>query len=364
LSRICFVICDMSVTGGAERVLASLANKLSEHEEIHIFSITKENDENNAFPLSDRVKIHYSSTGKKRYREILLSGWKPLRAYLKKEKIDIAVAVTGYMVPVVAMATMFMKRIKTVFYDHGALCNQLNDKTAMFQRSFAAKHFDMTVVLTRRSMEDYISRFHMQKDRVTYIYNWIDDALLSQDCEYRPGCKKIISVGRLSPEKGFDMLIQTAKKVLPEHPDWSWDIYGDGDERDAIQKQIYNKHLDGQLILKGNRKDIYRLYSEYAFLVLTSYREGLPLVLLEAKACGLPLVSFDCLTGPSEIISSGEDGYLIPPYDTDEMADKIAQLMECPELRKSFSDNSHKNTEKFSQNVILNQWLELISNLL
>ena len=94
--------------------------------------------------------------------------------------------------------------------------------------------------------------------------------------------------------------------------------------------------------------------------VLTSYREGLPLVLIEAKANALPLVSFDVISGPREIISHGEDGILIPPYDTEKMAEEIYELLEKPEKRLRLSENSQNNLDLFSKETILSQWKALI----
>ena len=99
-------------------------------------------------------------------------------------------------------------------------------------------------------------------------------------------------------EKGYDLLVEVAKKVLPSHPEWEWHLYGTGDTFDEIHQKVVEYNLTSQLIQKGNVKDVYKLYNEYAFLVLPSYREGLPLVLLEAKARGLPMVSFVVTSGP------------------------------------------------------------------
>ena len=95
-------------------------------------------------------------------------------------------------------------------------------------------------------------------------------------------------------------------------------------------------------------------------LVLTSYREGLPLVLLEANAIGLPMVSFDVFTGPNEIIVDGENGFLVTPYDCEDMAKKISCLIEDKELRKRQAKNTEKYIDKFSYKRIIEQWKQVI----
>ena len=163
--------------------------------------------------------------------------------------------------------------------------------------------------------------------------------------------------------KGYDMLMKVAKKVLPDYPDWQWHLYGTGDQFEWLQQEVKNCHLESQVILKGNVKDAYQHYPEYALLVLPSYREGLPLVLLEAKACGLPMVSFDVTTGPREIIEDGRDGYLVPTYDLEQMAARIEELIDNLELRIRFSAHTKENLNKFQKEKIYEQWKDLIEGI-
>ena len=97
---------------------------------------------------------------------------------------------------------------------------------------------------------------------------------------------------------------------------------------------------------------------------MTSRREGLGMVLLEAKAKKLPLVSFDIHAGPSDIIRDGIDGYLVPPFDTDAMAEKICYLIEHPEARKDFSNHAYGNIDKFRKETILEKWKKLIGEMM
>ena len=160
------------------------------------------------------------------------------------------------------------------------------------------------------------------------------------------------------------MLVEVAKKVLPEFPDWTWHLYGNGDTLEKTVNRVKEFKLDAQVIFEGNIKNAYQHFHKYAFLVLPSYREGLPLTLLEAKACGLPMVSFDVTTGPGEIIEDGKDGYLVAPYDLEQMAERMIELMEDSVRRQRFSEYTQKNIQKFEKNQIYKQWIELIEELL
>ena len=158
---------------------------------------------------------------------------------------------------------------------------------------------------------------------------------------------------------------KVAVNVLSKFPDWHWDIYGSGD--DSIKEKLVEELKEGGVITQvnfmGNVKGIENIYPNHGIYVMTSRYEGLPLVLLEAKQYGLPIVSFNCPTGPSEIVLDGENGYLIDNFEIDEMSEKICKLIENEELRISFSEKSMNDTEKFSKGKILKQWIHLIEEM-
>lgn len=205
----------------------------------------------------------------------------------------------------------------------------------------------------------------MAHEKVDCIYNFIDDNLLFSDFSYNNNTMKIMTVGRIEYDKGIEELIEVAKLVFLKHSDWQWHIYGDGkiEYINKIIKILKDNRLEDNIILKGKSNNIYELYNNYSLFVMTSHHEGLPMVLLEAKAKKLPIVSFDINSGPSDIIRDGIDGFLINPFDCQKMADKICELIENPELRQKFSDNAHGNIDKFSKEKIIKQWCDLIDSL-
>ena len=175
--------------------------------------------------------------------------------------------------------------------------------------------------------------------------------------------KRIISAGRFGKEKGFDQLIQAFAPVAEKHPDWQLDIFGDGEMMDEVKLLIEHYQLKRQVNLMGMRNDLQEKYGDYAMYVMPSYREGLPLVLLEAKENHLPIVSFDVMTGPREIVQDGIDGILVPPTDTKALGEAMCRLIENDVLRQSMSDHSWDNLEKFSKGKILEQWEAVIDSL-
>ena len=174
---------------------------------------------------------------------------------------------------------------------------------------------------------------------------------------------KIVSCGFLTEVKGFDMLIQVAKQCLPQHPDWSWDIYGEGIEKENLQNLIKELQLDNQVFLKGYCDRMNEQYGQYSFFVLTSRMEGMGMVMIEAQNAGLPVVAFDVLCGPSDIIVDGVNGNLIPPFDIQTMADKIEYLMTHEDKRESYSRQSRRCHEEMDSKVIVFRWKQMLKSI-
>lgn len=353
--RICFVDFDMTVIGGAEQVCASLANEFCKRHEVYIYSL---NAVNEAIPYTfdERICFHRGTNKEERLRIQIQRNFIPFIKFVKENKIDIVLLVGNYPALIVSL-TRFFTKAKYVYCDHGALINQWKQKDITLIRFVDAFLAHKIVTLTERTKEDYHQKFHIPYKKLECIYNWVE--MPEENVKYETESKKILSVGRFGKEKGYDLLVEVAEKVKTKHEEWSWDIYGDGETFTKIQRMIQQKNLEGFVHLKGNALNMKELYPSYAFFVLTSYREGLPLVLLEAKANKLPVISFDILTGPREIINDQEDGFLVEPYDTDMMADKIHTLIENAELRQAFSKNTEKNIEKFSKDRITKEWEQL-----
>ncbi len=222
------------------------------------------------------------------------------------------------------------------------------------------------VTLTQADKENYIKKYRLADDKVVNIYNWIEPELLNYFKVHNGQDKKIITVGRFDPVKGYEMLVEVAKEVLHRHTDWVWHIYGTGDSgyKHKIQQMIEEYQLENRLVIKEPVKAIYEKYPEYSFFVLTSYYEGLPMVLLEAQACGLPVISFASPTGPEEIIVNGVNGDLVPCYDIGTMINKVDDLINNSKKIQDFSQKSSQNIEKFQKEKILKQWEQLFDSLI
>ncbi len=361
MKRICFVDFDMSVTGGVEQVTASLVNALCKTYKVYLWAATNMDGEL-AYEIDPRVVYTQMEGKEERLRNLIARSFKPFRKFIKENQIDIVVMMGNYPALIVGGTRPFTKA-KYIYCDHGALMNQWHQKDITLIRFFDARMSHKVVTLTEKTRDDYRRQFHLPKKKVTCIANWIDTERLKKEKPYDIKSKKILTVGRFGKEKGYDLLVKVAERVLPKNPKWEWHLYGTGETFEEIKSLIKEKGLENQLILKGNVKDAHRIFQEYAFLVLTSYREGLPIVLLEAAALGLPMVSFDIETGPSEIIEDEKSGCLIPPYDTARMAAAIGNLMQDEEKRKRYSQGTKDIVEKFAKERILQRWIQLFEHM-
>ena len=359
--KLAVIVYDISILGGAEKVAVNVANELSAFYDVTLLSLTSA-DAHPAYVFAENVRTASLNVPADRLRTQARCTFGALRKFLKQGKIDVALIEGNYSGMLCSPVSPFVKT-KMVFCDHGSFMSQYKDKDIRTIRRISTLLCDHTVVLTERSRRDYMEHFHIKESKISCIYNWIEEELCDPDAVYDECSKTILSVGRFGKEKGYDLMVDVAEKILPKHKDWKWAVYGNGDTFDEISREVERRQLGGQLILAGEKRDLSNEYAHAALLVLPSYREGLPLVLLEAKSYKLPLVSFDIITGPGEIIQDGTDGYLIPPYDTGAMAEKIEELMDDTGLRKRLSDHAYDNMDQFRKHSILDKWCSLIDRL-
>ena len=362
MKKIAIVRYNLSKIGGAEKVAISMANELSSHYDVRLLSILLDEDGFINYDIHPDVQLVNFYKGDIRIRTAILKLTTKLREYIKKERIEVIFSIAPLTNIMIRLATLGLD-VKIVFCDHHSLEFQ-DGRSRKIQRYIGAKYFDKVVTLTQEDRIKYSKKYKIPIEKVATIYNWIEETK-HHKTGLNNDSKKILTVGRFHSQKGDDYLAKVAIQVLSRHTDWQWDIYGSGDK--LIEQELKRKLEEGsvfsQVNFKGNVKGTENIYPNHSIYVMTSRYEGLPLVLLEAQQYNLPIVSFRCPTGPSEIVEDGINGYLIDCYDVDQMSEKLLELMKNDDLRQSFSEHAKDNMDKFDKNKILNQWIELIETI-
>ncbi len=244
-----------------------------------------------------------------------------------------------------------------VAQEHVNFATHKEDLRAAMVRCYP--RLDAVAVLTSRDREDYLRA--APGTRVVHIPNAV------HSLRQKPStCASHIAVaaGRLTPQKGFDLLIEAFGLLVEEFPDWQLRIYGTGDRHDQLRALIDEHHLYNHVLLMGRTDQLDEEMAKASMYVLSSRYEGLPMVLIEAMSHGLPVVSFDCPTGPADVITDGKEGLLVPPGDVSALATGMGRLMADEGLRARMGDAALGTVERYSPEAIRGRWTELFEDLL
>ncbi|WP_329210435.1 glycosyltransferase [Streptomyces sp. NBC_00683] len=175
--------------------------------------------------------------------------------------------------------------------------------------------------------------------------------------------KAVTSIGRLTDQKGIDMLLDTWALVAPKRPDWRLDVYGAGEDEAGLRAQCADLGLDGSVAWRGRTDDVPGALAASSVFVQSSRGEGFPLALMEAMASAVPCAAFDCAPGVREIVRHGEDGLLAPAGDIGELADRLLRLTGNPRMRDAMGDRARANVQRFSEVEVMRRWEELFTFL-
>lgn len=347
--------------GGIGRVVSILVNKMAENSNYNIkLFLVSPPQKSEIYEINNNIKRKYLLDSYSSMKKVLPSITCKLHKELKKEKIDVLIACGNVLYLPSILATKFTTS-KVICWEHSNVYNTKDNDAQTLNRWFATLFSNCIVTLTDCDKNGFKQRFNAK--RIKRIYNPVDPTLKNVNRIYQNVSKKIVSVGRLCYQKYFEIIPLIAHDLFIKHPDWSWDIYGSGEEQEKLQKQIDELELSEKVILKGQANNLYDLYNQYAFVVMTSRYEGFPMTLLECSAKGLPMISFDIKTGPNEIIKNGINGFLIAPFDTKDMGKKIESLICSEKSREKMSKESYETSQLFSAGEIVKQWFELFNAL-
>lgn len=227
----------------------------------------------------------------------------------------------------------------------------------LYDYKYKIRKYDGTVLLTNEDRETNWKA----NSRLSVIPNpvsFITEAVSSLQN------KRIIATGRLTNQKNFSSLIRAFKQVTEKHSDWILEIFGDGEQKQMLQQQIERLGLQEKILLRGYSSEVKNEMLNASILVCSSLFEGFGLVITEGMMCGLPVVSYNCPCGPSDIISEGEDGFLVPLNDETAMANRICQLIEDEKLRQRMGRAAKDKAQQYRLEKIIPLWMDLFNKLM
>ena len=358
--NICFFTGNMGDGGGTEK-MTQLLSKALVNEQNNIFVLTKSNKAiEPKFPLDKKVKYDILDNGKYIKIFTLIKDVLLLSKYVKKNKIDVLINVDVSLGAFSLPLKFLCPKLKQVYWEHFCVLYNINNKRIETFRKLALKYGDAYVVLTPEDKQELENKY-ITKAKLLNIPNISTYAVSKQD--YNVQSKTILSVGNLIKVKGFDLAIEAAKLVFAKHPDWCWRIYGDGSEADNLIQRVKDLSLENNIKFMGRTNDLTSAYANAAIYVLPSRSEGFGLVLIEAQSYHLPAIAFDVPFGPKNIINDNVNGFLISPFDIEQMANEICKLIENSDLRKDFSKNATNNIHKYKSDTVANQWINLLQEI-
>lgn len=349
--------------GGMERSVSNLANALANKgHDVSILTLDSI-DEPPLYPLAKNVEhsqlaLNAPSANKiMAVMRMLRSAWVLCRN-IKRRKADVVVAFGGQTC-VLTLAGSLLAGVPVVVAERTHPAHFPIGRGWGGLRSFLYPLAAGIVAQTSDIAQWYADNLNAR--RIATIPNFVSPP--SKHTEFQ-GKERMTAVaaGMLAPVKGFDLLIEAFAKAAPTCVDWDLVIYGEGPDRDALEQRIAEKGLSGRIILPGRVDDLERRFSQADLFVLTSRTEGFPNVLVEAMACGLPPVAFDCPSGPADIIRNAVDGVLVPPEDVDALAAGMREVMEDDAMRASYGRRAREIVDRFSFDRVLGLWTSLLQD--
>ena len=366
------------MAGGVERVLTLKANYFAEQLGYDITIILTEGRNLTLFyPLSDKVKVvnldlgfeelwHCSFTKKvflylKKQRQFK----QKLRDELMRIKPDITVSLLRREINFITGIKDGSKKIGELHINRANYRN-FDARESNFVKSLFSKFWMRNLVGKLQQLDKLVVLTDKDKASWVELSNVVaipDPLSFQPSSRSELGNKRVIAVGRYSYEKGYDMLLSAWKKVAQECPGWRLDIFGDGD-KSSLEHLIESLNIDRDTCaLHGRTSDIEKEYVDSSLFVCSSRFEGFGMVIVEAMACGLPVVSFDCPWGPGSIISDGRDGVLVENANVDALADKIIQVLSAKDYMHELAQNAVDKSKKYRLESIALKWKSLFESL-
>lgn len=362
--RILYITNQISGAGGLERVLSVKASYLADifNYEVHIVTLNQGHD-SLFFDFSNKITHHdiVVQGNVLQYIKQYSFGLKKLVSNIKPEIICVCDdGLKAFFLPLLLSKSCpiiyerhVSKQIE-IKTDSETFLQKIKTKLTFVLMGILAKSYDKFVVLTQgNTLEWNLKNLVVVPNPLSF---YPDNIIESKN-------KTVIAVGKHTFQKGFDRLLQSWQLINKKYPDWKLAIYGTIDETQGLVDLAKELYIDSSVTFFPPDKNIIEHYQEASIFVLSSRFEGFGMVLIEAMACGVPCVSFDCPHGPKDIISNNQDGFLVNNNDIKQFASAINQLIEDDLLRKEMGVKARENVKRFLPEAVMKQWQALFKEL-
>jgi glycosyltransferase involved in cell wall biosynthesis len=363
LKKLLYITNGIKGAAGLERVLSVKASYLADALDYQVHILTLNNNSDKPFyDFSAKIIMHDIAVGGNpvKYLKSYIGG---IKSVVKKVNPDVILVcddgLKGFFLPMI-----LRKPCPMVYERHVSKVISLGENPSTMKKLMGAaqfklmnrlgKTFDRFVVLTNDNKKEWRLKNLAVISNPLSFYPAQSSALTQ---------KKVIAVGRQAHQKGFDRLLKSWETVQQKHPDWTLEIYGTRIPSQRIPEQAKEAGLHTVSFFEPV-KDIESKYLESSVFAFPSRFEGFGMVLIEAMACGVPCVSFDCPCGPADIINDGQDGFLVKNDDIETFTNRLLRLIEDENLRLSMGKNAKQNVKRYLPEAIVPQWDALFKTLL
>ncbi|SPK71388.1 Glycosyltransferase RfaG [Cupriavidus taiwanensis] len=352
--RICFLTGTLNAMAGAERMTATIANALAGLG--HHVTVLSLWDTTSRFPLHPEVRHEAVFAQRPSFKRAYVTTVAGIRRHCIAHRTEVLVQVDTMLELFVLPATLGLG-LHHIAWEHCHFDEDLGKPARRLARRLAARSCRQVVVLTERDRHRWLEALRPRSE-VVCLPNPLPFPMPAAPA---PRARKtVLAMGRLVPAKGFDVLLRAWQAVAAAAPDWHLVVHGEGDERPRLMALIRELGLQGSASLPGVCHDPLQTYGQSSVFCLSSRYEGFGLVLIEAMAFGLPIVSTDCETGPRELLAPGEDALMVATDDPGALASALLTVIRQPELAARLGASGRHKAGAFALESIARQWDALV----
>lgn len=369
--KILIVVPSLMFGGGAEKVASALSLSLYSHYEVSILTFFHHNE-------IYSFKGKYYTIGEGHHFSRFFTRYYKMQKIIKSVDPDIIITFMNktsfWVIPIKYFTRINVPLIISMNTNPNSHYRKRFYGKFLIRFLYPLKKIDQIVPVSKELKKILVKKYKINAHKIKPIYNGFDIERIQKMAKESVGEQlsiineqnliKFITIGRLSKEKGHKYLIKAFSKVVREIPNSRLFIIGEGPLKGVLMKLVKTHQLEKKIYLLGSIKNPYKYISKADIFVLSSLHEGLPTVLIEALACGLPIISTNCETGPKEILGNGRYGILTKVANSSDLAEKMKYLANNEELREKYSNNSTTQANLYKVEVFTKNWIEQIDYII